>query len=52
MTELECGRCEALFTPGRDRFDEASGYANEEEVEVCEDCAQAQWEAYEEGKVY
>lgn len=52
MKLLYCESCDSLFIPGKDRFDEASGYATEEEVEICENCAQARWELQEEGKVY
>lgn len=44
--------CERFFIPGEERFDEASGYATEETVEICEDCARAMWEHQEESKVY
>ena len=52
IEKLWCMPCEQFFTPGDERFDEASGYATEETVEICEDCARAMWEQQEESKVY
>ena len=52
VMKLWCMSCDNFFTPGEERFDEASGYATDEEVEICEDCARARWEHQEESRVY
>lgn len=52
LSHDRCMSCESFFTPGEERFDEASGYATDEEVEICEDCARARWEHQEESRVY
>jgi hypothetical protein len=47
-----CMQCERDFKEGEERWWRYDSHNDPEQDVICEECAQGNWEHYQEGKVY